>query len=276
MTTVVASPAPSRSAPEPVAAPVRLRGVLRSESIKLRSLRSVQFTLLLAAGSIAFFGAVGADNFSSRWETASAGERAAMDPTGAVLSGWFLALVIVGVLGVLAVTSEYASGSIAGTLAAVPRRTPVLVAKLLVPAATCLVALLPVVVGTAVLAGQLLPAAARPHLGDPGVLRALLGVPIALAATCAMGGAIGFVLRSAAGSLGLLVAIMLVLPNVVAGFSKSLYTYVPGGAIDAFTAVDRSTSDLPLVRWQAGGALMAGYLLVAVLAAAHALLRRDA
>ena len=250
--------------------------VMRSEWIKLRSLRSVWFTAMLAAGSILFFGAVGAVEFADRWNDVDAAERATMDPTAALMSGWFMAQVIVGVLGVLAVTAEYASGSILGTLSAVPRRVPVLVAKLLVPALATIVVLVPVTLATFWGAGLLLPEGTTPSLADDGVLRGVLGIPLCLGAVCTIGSAMGFVLRSSAGALAMVVTVLLVLPGLLAGFSKDIYTYLPGGAIDAIVTVDRSSADLPLLAAGAATLVFGVYVAVSVVAARDSFLRRDA
>lgn len=250
--------------------------VMRSEWIKLRSLRSVWFTAMLAVGSMVFFGALGAMEFANRWDDVGAVERATMDPTAALMSGWFMAQVIVGVLGVLAVTAEYASGSMLGTLSAVPRRVPVLVAKLLVPALATIALLVPVTLATFWGAGVLLPDGTAPSLADEGVLRGVLGVPLCLGAICAIGGAMGFVLRSSAGALAMVVTVLLVLPGLLAGFSKAVYTYLPGGAIDAIVTVDRTHADLPLLAAGAATLVFAAYVVASVIAARESLLRRDA
>lgn len=251
-------------------------GVMRSEWIKLRSLRSVWLTAALAVGSMLFFGAVGALNFASRWDEASAADRAGMDAVSALMSGWFMAQLVVGALGVLAVTSEYSSHSMAGTLSAAPRRVPVLIAKLVVPAAATFAVLLPTTLLTFWGAGLLLPAEALPSLGEGAVLRSVIAVPVCLAAVCTIGTAVGFLLRTTAGALGLLVAVILVLPGLIAGFSKALYTYVPGGAIDAIATVDRADAELPLLAWPTAALLLALYTAVAVGAASVGFLRRDA
>ena len=51
------------------------------------------------------------------------------DPTGGALGGMSAAQLLAGALGVVAVTSEYASRTIAATLTAVPRRLPLVGAK---------------------------------------------------------------------------------------------------------------------------------------------------
>ena len=50
----------------------------------------------------------------------------------ATLQGYYLGQLLIGALGVLFVTGEYSTGMIRSTFAAVPKRLPVLWAKLVV------------------------------------------------------------------------------------------------------------------------------------------------
>lgn len=251
-------------------------GVLRAEWIKLRSLRSTLLTALFAAGSMLLMGVVGATDFSSDWDRASVAERALLDPTQSLLSGWFLAQVLIGVIGALAVTSEYASGSMVSTLSAVPRRTPVLVAKLLIPALVALVVMVPAALVGLVLGDLLLPSGVSVDLGASGVLRAVLGVGVAMAAICAIGAALGFLVRSTAGAIGILVIVLLVLPSLVSGVSADLEQLLPGGAIRSLVTADRAAVEEPPLAWPAGLALLTGYVVAAAGSALLALRRRDA
>ena len=61
------------------------------------------------------------------------------DPTSVSLSGLALAQLAIGVLGVLVITSEYSTGSIQTSLAAVPRRGRFLAAKATVLTAVSLI-----------------------------------------------------------------------------------------------------------------------------------------
>src|SRR5262249_61234725 len=73
----------------------------------------------------------------AHWDQMGLAEKATLDPTFKSLIGLFIGQVAVGILGVLAITSEYATGMIRTTFAAVPRRRAVLAAKaaaLVVPA----------------------------------------------------------------------------------------------------------------------------------------------
>jgi hypothetical protein len=70
----------------------------------------------------------------------SAADRASFDPTHDCFIGLVLGQLLLGVLGVLAITGEFSSGMIRATFAAVPRRPLVLVAKAAVLEAVTLAA----------------------------------------------------------------------------------------------------------------------------------------
>ena len=117
---------------------------------------------------------------------------ASFDPAGVSLSGVQLAQIAVGVLGVLLITSEYASGLIRTTLAAVPRRLPVLWGKAVLVTAATVAASLPAAF-VAFLAGQSI--LARAHLSvplsQPGVARAVIGGALYLAVAALIGLGLG-------------------------------------------------------------------------------------
>jgi len=116
------------SAPAAHPPTVSLGGVLRSEWVKLRSLRST-LTTLGAAGLIMLvvgltFAAVTAGLISGG--DGNGPSEFANNPAGATLQGTLFAQLVIGVLGVMLITSEYATGTIRNTLAVVPKRLPVL------------------------------------------------------------------------------------------------------------------------------------------------------
>ena len=97
-----------------------------AEWTKLRSLRSTWWTLalttLLGLGfAVAVAASVGTDDLAA--DTLGA------DPVALVLGATGLAALVLGVLGALQMSSEYASGTISVSLTAVPKRRPLLVAK---------------------------------------------------------------------------------------------------------------------------------------------------
>ena len=172
--------------------------VLRSEWIKFRSLRSTVWTLLvglvLMIGIGALFSAVNA----SQYHTFSPADRATFSPVSVSLAGTSFAVVAFGVLGVLLLSGEYGTGMIRSSLTVVPRRLPVLWAKLAVFAgAVCSLSLAASFVsfylGQAVLNSH--------HLGvsitAPGALRSVIGAALYITAAGLLGVALGAAPRPA-------------------------------------------------------------------------------
>src|SRR3974390_1796697 len=122
MTSTTPHAAPSAALPAyPRPQKVPQARVLRSEWTKLRTQPSTFWTLLSAVILITGFGIL----YSLVRETRpphGAAAIASFDPAAVSLSGVQLAQIAAGVLGVLLITSEYATGLIRTTLAAVPRR----------------------------------------------------------------------------------------------------------------------------------------------------------
>jgi ABC-type transport system involved in multi-copper enzyme maturation permease subunit len=140
-------------------------------------------------------------------------QRLTFDPTLQSLRGLFLAQIAIGVLGVLVISSEYATGVIRTTLTAVPQRRVLLAAKGVVFGAVALVvSMISVFVafflGQAVLHGKHLGVS----LGDPHVLRAVLGAGVYLTIVGLLGLALGAIVRRTAGAVATLFAVVLVLP----------------------------------------------------------------
>ena len=102
--------------------------VIAAEWIKLRTQQSALWAGAGAIGLTAGFGILYAALLAARPPHGAAAV-AAFDPTAVSLSGIQLAQIAVGVLGAMLITSEYGSGMIRATFAAVPRRLPVLWGK---------------------------------------------------------------------------------------------------------------------------------------------------
>jgi hypothetical protein len=116
------------------------RQAVRMEWIKLRSLRSTPWMLLATTVGMIAIGVVAMANTKAP----SPADAASFDPVNNVLAGVVLGQLVIGLMGVLAVTGEYSSGSIKSTLAAVPNRRMMLAAK------AAVVGLVPLVVGEVV------------------------------------------------------------------------------------------------------------------------------
>ena len=187
--------------------PTGFLDVLRSEFLKLRTVRSTFWTLTVAVVSNVGLGAVTAGVLAGRL---SASERVTADGVRLALAGIHLSQVAFGVLGVLVITSEYGTGMIRATLSAVPQRRAVLAAKALVFAVTALV------VGTLSSFGAYFAFQAALPTGDglkstlaePGVLRAMFGGGLYLAVLGLLGLGLGAVIRVSAGAIATLFGLL--------------------------------------------------------------------
>ncbi|MDP9101779.1 MAG: ABC transporter permease subunit [Actinomycetota bacterium] len=252
--------------------------VVVSEWTKLRSLRSTVFSLLAAVVFIVGLSVLVPSVTVAHWPPRDPRDAIGFDPTTRSLAGIFLAQLAIGVLGVLLVTGEYATGMIRATFAAVPHRLPVLWAKTFVFAATTLVLTVPAALG-AFLIGQSIFSGKHLEttLGAPGVARAVIGAALYLTAVGVLGVALGALLRNTAAGISSLFGLLFVLPIIVhflpSSWSSAIDKYLPGSAGQSITAVHPDPTALsPWV----GFAVFCGYAAVALVAAAGAMRRRDA
>jgi ABC-2 type transport system permease protein len=179
-------------------------------------------------GSTVFVGlavsAIVASVTRAHWATEPASNRAAFDPVETTLMGVYLGgALLVGILGILVVSSEYGTGTIRATLAAAPRRPMVLAAKVIVFGAVTLV-VAEVTAFAGFLLGQALLTAPARHatLSSPGALRAVVGIGLFLCVVGLLALGIAVVVRHSAGAISAYVFVMLVLPIIVSGLPNSL------------------------------------------------------
>ncbi|MQA11003.1 MAG: ABC transporter permease subunit [Pseudonocardiaceae bacterium] len=252
---------------------------LRSEWTKLSSLRSLWFTALATVLIGPGIGSLTARAQGGAYLAGKVEDPASFDPTAVSYGGIFVGQLAIGVLGVLAITSEYATGMIRPSLAAVPRRARLLVAKCVVFAGAAFV--LGQLIGfTSFLIGQsMLAALGVPHAGldQPDVLRAVVGAGLYLATIGLLGLGLGTMLRSTAGAIGLLVTIILLVRAVSLAFPQDwqiwINKYWPTSAGEQITRVIPQPG--ALAPWTGFG-LLCGFVL-AVAVAGYAVLRgRDA
>lgn len=258
----------------PVAGPVTLGRVARSEWTKFRSLRSTWWslavTVVIAVGTGVLVSAFAA---GARHPSTSPLFVAGRSQLGGVISQ-----LAVGVLAILFISGEYGTGMIRSSLIAVPRRLPVLWAKMGVFAA----AALPVTLVSSLVAFLLGQAVWRAHgqpavaLTDPVVLRVVLGAAVCIVLTglCAL--AIGTLVRSTAGALTTMVGLFFVLPMLAALMPArigDLSRFLPSNASGAVWHAALSPVSLSPA---SGFALLCGYTVVLVAAAAWRLRRGDA
>lgn len=252
--------------------------VLRSEWIKLRTLRSTFYTLIAGMVALIGFGVLFCAVTANRWPHMSAGDRADFEPGQTSLQGFFLAQLAVGVLGVLMITGEYATGMIRATLAAVPRRLPVLWAKAGLYAAVTWVlmtagALVAFLIGQALLSPKHIGAS----LSDPGMTRMVLGAGLYLTVVGLLGVAIGALVRNTAGGIAAVFGLLLVLPVLAealpSSWGDSINKYLPSNAGQSLISLHQEAHTL--APWS-GFLVFCLYAAAALAAAAVLLKRRDA
>jgi ABC-2 type transport system permease protein len=253
--------------------------VALSEWTKFVSLRSTRWSLgvgtLLTIALPILFAAVTA----SHWAHTSAADRAERHPLDIALAGVNAAQLAIAVLGVLVITGEYSTGMIRSSFIAVPKRLPVLWAKVGVFAAVSFVLTLPAVVIAFFASQKIL---ARHHIlqisfGDPGVARSVLGgaLYVTLVGIFALG--IGSIVRNTAGGIATFAGIFFVIPPLLsilpASWNDAISQYLPSNAGAQLFSLHQSAHSLSPM---AGGLLMLGYSALAVAVAAVLLVRRDA
>jgi ABC-2 type transport system permease protein len=259
-------------------APVRVTfaRVINSEWIKLRSVRSTVLSLFAAAATVIALGLLLSGVTSGSIGAQEIGLQPGTDPVATSLGGVNLGQLVTGVLGVILMTAEYSTGTIRSTLAAVPRRLPVLGAKVMIFGGATLVSML-VATFTAFLAGQAMIGTAAASLGDAGVLRAVVGAAVYLTGVGLLGLASGAILRGTATAIGALFAVMYAVPALFPllphAWNNTVGPYLPSNAGMAVMSVSRTAGTLAPAT---GLAVFAGYIIAMFATAAILLKRRDA
>ncbi|MCO8269845.1 ABC transporter permease [Actinoplanes sp. TRM 88003] len=251
-----------------------MKAAVRMEWIKLRSVRSTWWLAVAAVASMAASG-IGV-GLGYRSHTPVATEAQILNNS---LSGAMLAQLLLGALGVLVVTSEYGTGMIRSTFAAVPRRRVVLAAKVAVVGGVALTVGLVAsfagyLGGQMTIRGTAIPTAS---LGDPAVLRAVLLTGAYLGATALIGVGLGTIVRHSGAAIGILFALMFV-PTIAAGLfgegGVAVGRFVP--LLMLLNSVAVITPGPGLFDGGVSVLLMCAYAMVAVLAGGVLLRMKDA
>ena len=250
--------------------------VIRSEYKKLSSLRSTRWCLLLAVVIMLGAPIIYSLIEMSQWSTLSHHDKATFDAIDAAAAGHYLAQLAVGFLGVLTITGEYATGMIRSSFMAVPRRLPLLWAKLAVFAAVVFT----LVLISSVIAFFATQAIVSVHhvnvsITAPHALRVVLMTPVIITIVGMLSIALGALTRSTAGGAAILVFFMFVLSGVAALLPTSIGNdvdpYLPINA--AYTAATSTFDPGPhLSTW--GGFGIFGALVAIIIALGAARLTR--
>ena len=193
--------------------------LLRSEVIKLLTLRSTWWSIGVVAVLSVGLAAIVAASMSASYEGAPAGTvDLSQLVSSAVISPIQFTMLLAGALGAIAVTGEYSTGMIRSTLTAEPRRGAVLAAKAIIVAALLAVVSLVVFLLSTLPAAAILGTAPI-DMTDPGVvLQPVLYGSLSMAVFAVLGLSWGFLLRSGPGAIAATVGLLFVLPIVGAIF----------------------------------------------------------
>jgi ABC-2 type transport system permease protein len=240
-------------------------GLLRSEWTKLRSVRS---TWWCAASYALLVLALG-------WLAAAVTDRAprADIAVTVALTGFGIGQLVLVVQGVLAGAGEFTTGMAVASFATVPRRTRLLLAKTVVLAAATAALSFALGLGCFLAARTLTRVDGGVGLADPGVLRALVLQSAVAVTVVVLGVALGTVLRSTAGGVGLGVVLALVLPPLLAADDRPV-TRLLSDALPAFRVGEDAFLAGPET-WPVGLAVLTAWAVGTWLLAAAVLERRD-
>jgi ABC-2 type transport system permease protein len=254
--------------------PVTEWSVTKAEWIKLRSVRVNVVGILAAAVALVLLGVL----FSALAPKDMGPGGTATDSVSFAFGGISLSQLIIGVLAAVFVGSEYASGLIRTTFGAAARRTRVLRAKAIVFGCATWLAMTTGAVG-AFFAGSAVYSGNLPSyaIGDSGVLRAVLSAGFYGACVALTGIAIGFLVRSTAAAIGLLLGLLMLAPLLVdlvpGAVGDTLSKVMPSNAGEAMMSVTARDS---LLSPTLGLAVLVAWVIGLLAIAAVALRRRDA
>ncbi|MFD9359162.1 ABC transporter permease subunit [Streptomyces sp. NPDC060031] len=253
--------------------------VLQSEWTKIRTVASTSWTLAIAFIATVGFSAAFCALVNASFDSMSDIERATFDPTLLSFSGMQFGQLAMIVFGVLVVSTEYSSGMIRTSLAAVPARAGFLLGKLVVATALALlVGLLTSFVSFFL--GQAI-------LGDRGigidgenVLRAVIGAGLYMALLALFSMGVAAMLRSSVASISILIPFFLIVSNLLSGFeaTRKYGQYLPdkaGSKIMQIVPEAMGSAETPYGPW-GGLGIMLLWVAAAVLGGYLVLKKRDA
>jgi len=255
---------------------VTFAGALRSEFTKIRSVRSTYWTLLAMFVVTVGFGALASTG------AAHGPHGPFFDPTRQSLAGLYIGQLIIGVLGVLVISSEYSTGMIRTTLTTNPHRGVMIAAKGVVFTVVALVTSL-VTSFAAFFVGQALMSSDHisTTIGSPNVLRAVIGGALFLTACGVLAFGLGLLIRHTAGGIGAVTGLLFVVTILVNFLPQSWQDHVDkwvpalaGGQL--WMTGPRPPGATPMFGPWTSFAILCGYAGVAVAAGVILFRKRDA
>jgi ABC-2 type transport system permease protein len=253
--------------------------LLHAEWTKIRSVRSTAWSLAILVVAGIGLNTLVVGLAIANWNTTSAATKSTYlaDPTGFLAAALQFTQIPLCVLGALVITGEYSTGMIRSSLLAVPRRTPMLVAKATVFAVLALVAGELLGFASFLIAEAIIGHHVPASLSDPATFRAVFGVGLYLTVLGLLAFAIGALIRHTAAAITAVVGLLVVLSNLARLLPGSagahVAAYLPANAGLVITHAHQDASDL-LSPWQGFGILCL-WTVVLLGAAAYRLGHRD-
>jgi ABC-2 type transport system permease protein len=254
---------------------------LASEWTKMISTRSSYIML-----GIAFLVAVGMTALvslavGSTYDDWTAADRASFEPISFSLAGMAFGSILLMVLGVNLVASEYSSGMIRTTLAVTPQRGRLLAAKVVLISVvtmvvTFIITALSMLVGMTVLGSYDMPTVS---LTDSDALRTIVAITLTSPLFPLIGATLAFLFRSIATPITLVLAVFFA-PSMFGAlfpnwWQENVLSLLPSSAADSISLGHIVDSDMYLDPAVAGVVVVA-WLVVVIGAAYLTLTRRDA
>ena len=250
---------------------------LRSEFTKIKSTRSTYWTLLALVVVCVGIGALTCAGTASHPQGINPTN---FDATQQSLAGLYVGQLVIAVLGALTITSEYSTGMIRTSLTVQPRRGVVFAAKAVVFALVTLVIGLitsfgSFFVGQAILSSHHLSAT----LGEPNVLRAVIGGALFLTACGMLAYGLGAILRHTAAAISAAIGLLFVLTVLVQFLPQSwqdnVDKWMPALAGSQIWTTKATGGPHLFSAWP-GFAVLAGYAAIAIIAGLVCFRTRDA
>ena len=277
--------------PTPVRIGVTFPRVVRSEWIKLRTLRSSMWCLALVLLLTIGFGLLLAATVNAPGHGALQADAQKQLVVQVATLGVNFTQLVVAVLGVLVISGEYTTGMIRSTFAAVPTRLPALFAKLLVLVVVTFVVGLVAILATAVVTAPILSGKGVDfHVFDSDVMLALLGGAGYLALIAALAFGAGAILRNSAGGIASALGLILVVPPILsiiaritsATWVQNVAAFLPSSAgakmfaLAPSGAAASAPSDVITLTAGSGLLVLLAWVIVFLVMAAVLVKRRDA
>lgn len=219
--------------------------LLRSEWIKLMSLRSTWWSLVVViVMSIGLSMLVAGSVSSQLLASGIPADQAAGAGLVAVTGPMQFSMLLAGSLGAIAVTGEYSTGMIRSSLTAEPRRGGVLAAKAIVVAALLFAVSLAIFIIAAVVTAPILGEAAVDWSDSSMSLVPIFYGALSMACFALLGLSCGFILRNGPGAISLVIGILFILPILPNLFAfgggwdwvRDIAQYLPMSAAQSLTS----------------------------------------